>query len=75
MGFRVCAHLLFHCVHFGNPRPPSKESKGVRLNQHENAVGCTMFLHYKWDALNRCWYMHNSNLKHYNDPETKEHFC
>ena len=33
-----------------------------------------MFLHYKWDALNRCWYMHNFNLKHLNHPETKEHF-
>ena len=68
---RVSSELRFECIHYGEPRLKD-ETNGTRPKQKLNAIGCKMFLHYKW--FNGNWYLHNSNLNHLNHPTTKEHW-
>lgn len=68
---RVYKELRLECIHYGEPRL-KEETDGSRPNQKLNAVGCKMFLHYKW--YNGKFYLHNSNLKHLNHPENRTHW-
>ena len=56
---RVYRELRFECIHYGEPRK-YEQTDGSRPNQKLNAIGCKMFLHYKW--FNGSFYLHNSNL-------------
>jgi len=60
MQSRVYKELRFECIHYGDPRQ-YEQTDGSRPNQKLNAIGCKMFLHYKW--FNGNFYLHNSNLK------------
>ena len=52
MQTRVYERLRFECIHFGDNGRCCKEKDGSRVNQKVNAVGCKMFLYYKWYILN-----------------------